>query len=68
MVNRLAERLARDGHDVDGWIRLMRSYVVLGQPDQATAAGLKARIALENDTDGLRRLNGAAKELGLELP
>lgn len=68
MVDRLAERLKRDGHDVDGWIQLMRSYVVLGQRDQASTAGQNARIALGNDSEALRRLNTAAKELGVSLP
>jgi cytochrome c-type biogenesis protein CcmH len=40
MVARLAERLQRDGSDPEDWLRLVRSYVVLGEPDQArTAAG-----------------------------
>jgi cytochrome c-type biogenesis protein CcmH len=68
MVDRLAERLKQDGHDVDGWIQLMRSYVVLGQRDQASAAGQNARIALGNDAEALRRLNAGAKEIGVDLP
>ena len=35
MVGRLAERLHRDGSDVEGWLRLVRSYVVLGERDKA---------------------------------
>ncbi len=68
MVDGLAERLKQDGHDVDGWIRLMRSYVVLGQQDKASAAGQSARIALSNDPEALRHLNSSAKELGVDLP
>lgn len=68
MVDRLAARLNENGHDVDGWIRLMRSYVVLGQHDQAVSAGQRARIALGNDADAVRKLNAGAKELGLDLP
>ena len=65
MVDGLAERLKQDGHDVDGWIRLMRSYLVLGQPDKASAAGQNARVALGNDAEALRRLDAGAKELGI---
>jgi cytochrome c-type biogenesis protein CcmH len=66
MVDRLAQRLQQDGHDVDGWMQLMRSYVVLGQRGLAIAANQKARLALSNDVDALRRLDAAAKELGVE--
>ena len=38
MVERLAERLDRDGSDVEGWLRLVRSYMVLGERDKALAA------------------------------
>lgn len=68
MVDRLAERLKRNGEDVDGWIQLMRSYVVLGQRDQASAAGRSARVALGKDTNALRRLDEGARELGVDLP
>jgi cytochrome c-type biogenesis protein CcmH len=68
MVDRLAQRLAHDGHDVDGWTRLMRSYVVLGERDLAAAAGQRARVALSNDAGALRQLDAAAKELGVDLP
>jgi cytochrome c-type biogenesis protein CcmH len=68
MVDRLAERLGQDGTDRDGWMRLMRSYVVLGQRDRAIAAGQRARLALSSDADALRRIDEAANELGLSLP
>jgi cytochrome c-type biogenesis protein CcmH len=68
MVDLLAERLSRDGHDVDGWAQLMRSYVVLGQQDQAVAAGQRARLALNKDADALRRIDDTARELGVKLP
>ena len=31
MVSRLAERLKAEPDDVEGWLRLIRSYVVLGR-------------------------------------
>lgn len=57
MVNRLSERLHRDGADVDGWLRLVRSYMVLGEPDKARAAVVDARRALAGDAVKLRRLD-----------
>jgi cytochrome c-type biogenesis protein CcmH len=68
MVDRLAERLEQNGHDVDGWTQLIRSYVVLGQRDQAAAATEKARTVLSHDADAIRRVVAAAKDLGIVLP
>lgn len=66
MVERLSERLHRDGADVEGWLRLVRSYMVLGQPDKARAAVVDARRALAGDASKLRRLDDLLKGLGLE--
>lgn len=65
MVARLAARLHDDGSDVDGWLRLMRSYVVLGEAAKARAAVDDARRALKDDADKLRRLDEGAKSLGV---
>jgi cytochrome c-type biogenesis protein CcmH len=66
MVNRLSERLHRDGADVEGWLRLVRSYMVLGEPDKARAAVADARRALAGDAVKLRRLDDLLRGLGLE--
>ena len=66
MVARLAERLNRDGSDVEGWLRLVRSYMVLGEPDKARAAVVDARRALAGDPGKLQRLDDLVKGLGLE--
>ena len=66
MVERLAARLATDGSDVDGWLRLVRSYLVLGERDKAQAATTNARRALAGDPEKLRRLDSGVKELGVE--
>ncbi len=66
MVARLAERLKQDGSDVEGWLRLLRAYMVLGDKEQARASAGEARRALEGNADGLRRLDDAIKGLGLE--
>jgi len=42
MVEGLASRLEADPSDIDGWLRLARSYDVLGRSDDATAALAKA--------------------------
>jgi cytochrome c-type biogenesis protein CcmH len=66
MVERLAERLQRDGSDVQGWLRLVRSYIVLGERDKARAAIVEARRALAGDEPKLRQLDDLVKGLGLE--
>jgi cytochrome c-type biogenesis protein CcmH len=66
MVERLSERLHRDGSDVRGWLRLVRSYMVLGEPDKARAAVLDARRALAGDAGKLRQLDDLVRGLGLE--
>jgi cytochrome c-type biogenesis protein CcmH len=66
MVARLADKLKQDGADVEGWQRLLRAYIVLGERDKATAAAADARHALGGDPDKLRQLETAIKSLGLE--
>jgi cytochrome c-type biogenesis protein CcmH len=66
MVSGLAERLARDGRDLDGWLRLMRSYSVLGRTDDARQAAASARENFAGDADALAAIDQAERELGLE--
>jgi cytochrome c-type biogenesis protein CcmH len=66
MVARLAERLAREGSDIEGWLRLMRAYVVLGDRDKAVVAANDARKALAGEPDKLKRVEELVRSLGLE--
>jgi cytochrome c-type biogenesis protein CcmH len=66
MVSRLAERLQSDGGTVDEWVRLMRSYQVLGRPDDARATLAKARIAMKDKADALSAFEDAARQLGVK--
>jgi cytochrome c-type biogenesis protein CcmH len=66
MVERLAERLKQDGSDVEGWLRLVRAYTVLGERERALSALADARRAIGEDSDKLRRLDELVKELKLE--
>ena len=54
MVARLADRLKQDGDDLEGWQRLLRAYMVLGERDKAHAAAADAKRALASDPDKLR--------------
>jgi cytochrome c-type biogenesis protein CcmH len=66
MVARLAQRMAENGSDVDGWLRLIRAYSVLGEREKALSAAADARAALAGNSDNLRRIGELAKKLGLE--
>ena len=66
MVARLADRLKRDGSDLDGWLQLLRSYVVLGEREKAVSAAADARQAIGADVEKRRRLDDFAKSLGLD--
>jgi hypothetical protein len=66
MVDRLAARLERSPRDVDGWTRLMRSRVVLGEREVALAAFRKALDVFKDDSTATNKVTAAAKELGLK--
>jgi cytochrome c-type biogenesis protein CcmH len=66
MVDRLATRLKQNGDDVEGWLRLVRAYMVMGDRDKAKSAQADARQAIGNDAERLRRLNEGLKNLGLD--
>ena len=50
MVDGLAARLDENPDDLDGWMRLARSYNVLGRPEDALAALRKANATFPEDT------------------
>jgi cytochrome c-type biogenesis protein CcmH len=68
MVERLAARLEQNGDDLDGWLRLMRSYSVLGEQEKAREAAAHARKAMVNDPERLRRLEDGARDLNIPPP
>jgi tetratricopeptide (TPR) repeat protein len=66
MVDGLADRLARSPRDVEGWTRLMRSRVVLGEREVAAAAFRTALDVFKDDTAASASINAAAIEFGLK--
>ena len=66
MVDRLAARLAQNGNDVEGWLRLVRSYTVLQETEKARSALIDAKRNLAGDPSAIARLDALARELGLE--
>lgn len=65
MVDGLAARLRQNPRDADGWIRLMRSRMVLHDNGGAQAALRSGLAAFANDAATQGRLRAAAGELGI---
>lgn len=66
MVDGLASRLKEDGNDLDGWLRLARARLVLGERAEAAAALSAAEARFKHDQASLARIADARKSLGLE--
>jgi tetratricopeptide (TPR) repeat protein len=66
MVDRLANRLETAPRDEDGWVRLMRARMVLGEKDAAKAALTKALETFGTDSTVKNRISASAKELGVD--
>jgi cytochrome c-type biogenesis protein CcmH len=67
MVDGLADRLESSPRDVEGWTRLMRSRVVLGEREVAATAFRKALDVFKDDTAASARIRAAATEFGLKV-
>lgn len=65
MMARLEARLKANPRDEEGWIRLMRSRMVLGETKAAQAALRSGLAALGGDSPAQGRLRSAAAELGV---
>ena len=65
MVSGLAERLERDGSDLNGWLMLARAYTVLGRKDDAMTALQQARGRFAGNDEALGQIDALAKSLGL---
>jgi cytochrome c-type biogenesis protein CcmH len=66
MVSGLAERLKADGSDLEGWLKLMRAYTVLGRRQDALDAMQQANAHFAQNQEALARIKDFAKSLGLE--
>jgi cytochrome c-type biogenesis protein CcmH len=66
MVAKLSTELHANGSDVDGWLRLVRAYVVLGDRVNAKGAAAEARRALADHPESVKRIDELVKGLGLE--
>ncbi|MCY1664156.1 c-type cytochrome biogenesis protein CcmI [Rhizobium sp. SL86] len=67
MVESLAARLKDDPNNIEGWLRLVRSYKVLGR-DESAGEALKTGLKTFPPTgEEGRRLLALAREMGLSL-
>jgi cytochrome c-type biogenesis protein CcmH len=66
MVERLATKLAENPNDLDGWIRLMRSYQVMNEPAKAKEAMMMAMTTFASDPTNNEKIKAAALELGIK--
>jgi cytochrome c-type biogenesis protein CcmI len=66
MVGRLADKLSKDGHDLQGWLQLIRSYAVLGERQKAEAAVASARAQLAGDAQAPALIDKLVSQLGLK--
>ena len=65
MVQRLADRLKENGKDLEGWRRLIRARMIMGDK-KAAASDLKtAQDKFKNDQAALAHLNELSRTLGL---
>ncbi len=67
MVDNLAAKLAQSPRDSEGWLRLIRSRMVLNQPDLAKEALKKAVAEFSNDAAVSNQIVTAARQLGVVL-
>ena len=65
MVSGLEEKLRANPRDAEGWVRLMRARMVLGEREAAAAALRNARAAFAGDAAGQAQLTEAARGLGV---
>ncbi|MDG4880273.1 c-type cytochrome biogenesis protein CcmI [Mesorhizobium sp. WSM4884] len=65
MVAGLDDRLKQNPRDEEGWMRLIRSYVVLGKADQARDALGRAVAAFGADSEQAKKFTAFAASLGV---
>ena len=66
MVAKLADEMKSHPDDLEGWLRLGRSYAVLGQPDEAANAFAEAERLKPNDP-GILMAEAQAWMTGLQI-
>lgn len=65
MVDGLANKLKANPNNPEGWAKLLRSRMVLGDTKKAQSELAAARTALKGDSAGLRLVNETARDVGI---
>jgi cytochrome c-type biogenesis protein CcmH len=65
MVERLAARLKENGGDLQGWLRLIKSYAVLRETGKAQDAAASARRQFASEPQALEEIESLTRGLGL---
>jgi cytochrome c-type biogenesis protein CcmH len=68
MVAGLADRLEQSPRDAEGWIKLIRSRIVLGEIELAKRALARGLEVFADDKQQRDRIAAAAQQLGLSSP
>lgn len=68
MVESLDARLRDNPDDIDGWMRLIRAHMVMGNTDDAQDALNRAIENGAQNTEQVTLLKGFAEQFGLEAP
>lgn len=65
MVDGLDEKLKANPDDLQGWLRLIRARVVLGDTDKAKVAYDTAKTQFSGNAEALSQIDGLAKEMNI---
>lgn len=68
MVESLDAKLSEDPNNFEGWLRLIRSYGVLKQPEKAADALKRGLAAFPAEGEQGRQLLALARDMGLPVP
>lgn len=67
MVDSLDQKLKEDPNNFEGWMRLVRSYAMLNEPDRAVSALKAGLVTFPAEGEQGRTLIASARELGLPV-
>ncbi|MAZ82666.1 MAG: c-type cytochrome biogenesis protein CcmI [Hoeflea sp.] len=65
MVASLDEKLTAEPNNIEGWLRLIRSYAVLGEKDEARNAIARAKSAFGDQPEKISAIDSLANDLAI---
>jgi cytochrome c-type biogenesis protein CcmH len=66
MVDGLEQKLAANPDDLEGWMKLIRARMVLGETEKAKASLDKANAQFKDKPDAMAQIKALADEIGLK--